>query len=814
MNDLAASNFSITVEQRIRAFGIFTSLCLGSPNGVPPADRLANFIGPIVCRNAEEQLLCRRIFAYWFPAADSSATWEDNGIPGDEDARYKAADEAARALQAALGRAKRGRLLEITFTGLSILVIAFALALVTIAVFTPRPTPVVSGTRSTQGQGPRTADASTAAQPVGNSGGTGAATPLPAIGQVVATSSAPWLTSLEEAIGPATVLVLMIPFTALALLLLSSRRLLTGYARQTRVVPRDEVRLLLSGSANQSAPGERFFQNVQPLRRRIESESTQLDVGRTIAATIDRGGIFTAVFAPSLVTPDHLVLIDERSPGDHLAAYAAELTRLLELAGVSTTVYTFDRDPRRLFVERGQRIIDFRDLVASADAQRLFVFSDGDGWIDPASGRPYEWASAFATWPERFLFTPKDADDWTSTEWWLTSRLGYRIFPASPQGLREAAATFERSIRHSGNAPKRLLPNRRRLAGLFAMGTWKWLDESAPEQDDVEDLISRLRAELGELAFTWLCATAVYPAIDWRLTSFLGQQLAGPGRAPERHTALLQIARLPWLQRARMPRWLRERLIDELGERERTVVHRALDALFSTTAVTEPKNLSLTLGLGRAGLLEGDLEDDEFSARDHIVIEFLARSNIETTDYRLQQNLLRRLGLLDARQIQRDFFGRVDLSMMRASAAALQRFVEQHPPREIVVEERFAAGHPIRTWIDVSGSAAEPPGNVNLVPRRSRGPAYLAIDAVSQSILRRRRRLTLTLGTAGFVALAAVMALVYARFFETISFGPGLVLVTVIAYAPLATAWLVLTLPAARTLRRFPVLSGVTIRDR
>ena len=377
-----------------------------------------------------------------------------------------------------------------------------------------------------------------------------------------------WFEDLQKTFGPEAALILMIPLAVLVLFLASARRSLAAYASQARVVPKSEVRKTLADEAVRLEPDEPFLRRVQALRRRVDTYSRELDIRRTLQATAARGGVLTPIRAKRYITPEYLILIDERGPQDHLAAYNSALVKALGEAGIAAVVYRFDRDPRRVYLGGGQRAIDVRDLATLFSSHRLFVFSDGIGWIDPSTARPHEWTRIFSEWEHRFLFTWKDPKDWAITEIAFEHGLGFAVLPATQLGLTIAAETFEREGGEVADVPSRFGRDGFRLVDMFAVGSWRWLDSHMPPISHARDLVYRLRAELSPQAFTWLCATAVYPGITWSLTIFLGARLAPPGPFdPTWRAALLEIARLPWMHAGRMPRWLRELLIEELDER-------------------------------------------------------------------------------------------------------------------------------------------------------------------------------------------------------------------------------------------------------
>ena len=67
LNDLATSGFQITLEQRIRAMGLFLNLSLSDFMPLE-RNRLGNMLGALLCRSADEQHNFRHIFSQIPPA--------------------------------------------------------------------------------------------------------------------------------------------------------------------------------------------------------------------------------------------------------------------------------------------------------------------------------------------------------------------------------------------------------------------------------------------------------------------------------------------------------------------------------------------------------------------------------------------------------------------------------------------------------------------------------------------------------------------------------------------------------------------------
>src|SRR6185295_4582788 len=81
-----------------------------------------------------------------------------------------------------------------------------------------------------------------------------------------------------------------------------------------------------------------------------------------------------------------------------------------------------------------------------------------------------------------------------------------------------------------------------------------------------------------------LCACAVYPKLEWRLTLEIGAKV-DPGGAIFSERKLLQLIRLPWFRDGKMPGVWRERLIGQLDPRIAAEVRKlVLEAIAANRA--------------------------------------------------------------------------------------------------------------------------------------------------------------------------------------------------------------------------------------
>ena len=174
------------------------------------------------------------------------------------------------------------------------------------------------------------------------------------------------------------------------------------------------------------------------LRRRVVVASRELDVSASLRATLRRGGNPTPVYG-TRIEPEHLVLVDRLSRGDHLARLSDEVARALHAQGLVLELYAFEGDPGRcwhvpLDGTRREGATDLDQLRVRHPGARVLVFSDGQGLFDGASGYTTPAVTTLREWEQVVLLTPQPRERWTRREWQL-EQAGLVLLPLDADGL-------------------------------------------------------------------------------------------------------------------------------------------------------------------------------------------------------------------------------------------------------------------------------------------------------------------------------------------------------------------------------------------
>jgi hypothetical protein len=317
-----------------------------------------------------------------------------------------------------------------------------------------------------------------------------------------------------------------------------------------------------------------FFRIAQDLRRRGEVPSPEIDVTATVAATVRHGGWLTPVHGIRQVLPEYLVLIDRVGFSDQQARLVDELVERLAEQGLFLTRFFFKGDPRICFPRAADETpLQLSDLAARYPFHRLVLFTDGATLFSPRTGELMPWADRFAAWQQRALLTPEPPEQWGYRE----NDLG-RLFTVLPATFDGLAALARR-----GQEGKSLPPPAHRPSVPFPRELrdhpFRWLERIPPAGEMIDSLFGELRRYLGEPGFLWLAACAVYPALDWGLTLYLGDGLDVDGEPLLDPGRLAALVRTPWFRHGFLPDWLRERLIATLSPDQERGVRGALEEM-------------------------------------------------------------------------------------------------------------------------------------------------------------------------------------------------------------------------------------------
>jgi formylglycine-generating enzyme required for sulfatase activity len=350
-------------------------------------------------------------------------------------------------------------------------------------------------------------------------------------------------------------------------------------ARQSTTTLPDIRKLFVKGIDDKFFQSKGLARTAQQLRKHISMPVNLLDVDATVDKTIQSGGWFTPITGTIKIRPQYLALIDRTTFNDHQTQLINSLINQLVADDVLVTRYYFDTVPRRCYPQQSKQApFTLPELAQHYPDHRLLIFSDGNGLVNPITGKVVNWIEQFS-WSQKALFTLESPDQWGYREQILDGA-DFLILPANEEGLQGLVEQIntgtwqpEPTDSFAGEFPEYLQERPRR-----------WLEHHAPDAPVLIELLKQVRNFLGDAAYYWFSACAIYPELRWQLTLYLGEQLKS--LTVER---LAKLARLPWFRYGYMPDWLREQLIKELSlPQEREI--RA--ALYNRLLETSDKPLS------------------------------------------------------------------------------------------------------------------------------------------------------------------------------------------------------------------------------
>ncbi|TGQ74629.1 hypothetical protein EN829_006310 [Mesorhizobium sp. M00.F.Ca.ET.186.01.1.1] len=345
--------------------------------------------------------------------------------------------------------------------------------------------------------------------------------------------------------------------------------------------------------------------------------SQRLDVRRSIAQTLKRGGFAQPVFGTRSRTAEFLFLVPHHRDNDHERERVARLITALETGGLALNVYEYSPDPRTLVGASARSTqsgpLDLRALLELHGDAQLVLITDGSDLVDYFTQRPFKFvAESLRAWPARMLLTPVPMAEWGEREMNLSAALAAPIGRATPDGFHDLAAGFgTRRIARwrppppvSGGGIEELVE---RIQGWLKAAAallgathstpprpemlrdddYTMLSDIPPSDTSRAELVAALREWLGENGFYWLAACAGYPQLRYVITVYLGNRLYGSRGPIHDEEDLAKLCLLPWFRQGRMPLWLRESLFSALSPEQRTAVGGALAAMLRSARAAE-----------------------------------------------------------------------------------------------------------------------------------------------------------------------------------------------------------------------------------
>ncbi|MBF0451491.1 MAG: formylglycine-generating enzyme family protein, partial [Candidatus Magnetomorum sp.] len=308
---------------------------------------------------------------------------------------------------------------------------------------------------------------------------------------------------------------------------------------------------------------KRFYESTKQLRQRLQSNITQLDIDATVDTSVRAFGCPILCYKHLTRPPEYLVLIQVNGNRDHFAGFSDSLYLLFKNEDILVNRYFFYNDPRICFQDDHDTTYPLEELISHYHNCRLFIYTQGDHFLDPFTGNLEVWLEDILQFQNRALFTPTAASQWGLREVKL-SRF-FIVLPALMDGLYAVVNYFE--------YPHKYRPK-----------NWMNRDNETISENASEN-IQALKKYLSPASFRWLCACAIYPELHWHLTIRLACEFIPSNELTE--FDIIQFIRLPWFIDGTIPDHMRHALIHALPSTDQKKVREIIFKVLEENDISE-----------------------------------------------------------------------------------------------------------------------------------------------------------------------------------------------------------------------------------
>jgi hypothetical protein len=307
---------------------------------------------------------------------------------------------------------------------------------------------------------------------------------------------------------------------------------------------------------------DEFYLSTRRLREREVSDIMQLDIPKTIAATVEGGGYPEFQFRSLTKPSEYLVLIDRPSDQNHLSNWTEQLVQELRKQEVFMEIFYYDKDPRICWRYKREQWVYLEDLYFQYYNHRLLIFGKGTYLVNNFTGGLVKWTDVFEHWTDRALISTEPADEWTVKELRL-SRV-FHVLPATPAGIcQPEPATLAPKPKNWAIANICGPPNNSATSMEVPIIE---IDEYADE-DDLEILVGSTTgiSRRGSLPVPLrLCGL---PRIALGFHHRTGQTARNRRASPaDGCRPVYKLSQLPWFQEGEIPEIIRAELARQLSE--------------------------------------------------------------------------------------------------------------------------------------------------------------------------------------------------------------------------------------------------------
>lgn len=315
---------------------------------------------------------------------------------------------------------------------------------------------------------------------------------------------------------------------------------------------------------------------AKQMRRRVKDHISFLHVQKTIAKTIEQGGLFKPVKEARTRQSEYLILIDEYNSNSLQVKLFEYLAILLKKHSVLVEVFYYKKEPAYCYNSGEPSGISLQKMYGKYQRHILLLFGNAYQLIDHSKNEIDEkYAAILAHWQHKAVITPVSFTDWQYKE----KNILLPDIPLVPMDMQGLVVLAEMLTENETdyNITARLNAKK----GLFYSSAAIDFNNPAALLQYCNKVEWARVTEEGvpvNVLFEWVAALAIYPQLRWEILLAVGKVITekyGKGRALN-FTSLLYIVRISWMKDGRMPDTLRLELLKKIRRTNEILVRRTI----------------------------------------------------------------------------------------------------------------------------------------------------------------------------------------------------------------------------------------------
>ncbi len=294
-----------------------------------------------------------------------------------------------------------------------------------------------------------------------------------------------------------------------------------------------------------------FKQVSQQLQERHKTPTTQIDVAKTVKETIKAAGFPRFHYLKQSTPPEYLILLPKSKYKDQQLQLFEAWYQILKEQEVWVHRFFYQNEKPELCVDEDGNTFHIKELYAKHSDCRLLVFANlNELDVKKSAATAMDF---WSDWSEKALLSIGSPSKELQG---LADENSFFLLPAKLESLTQISGIFEGKKEVPAFDAVKILAKK-----------WKGLS--------VAETVKELKRSLNEVSFQWLCATALYPEMNWDLTVYIGEALFDE-RELVKEDNVMPLVNLPWFRKGQMPDGLRVALIAQLEEQKKTLAREAI----------------------------------------------------------------------------------------------------------------------------------------------------------------------------------------------------------------------------------------------